>query len=260
MCIMKRISLKIQNNDQSMIIPIKGIGNLLGYDDDVSAALTNETESSINEGNDSETRRILPEGNRSITFEFWNGSGYVNLVAPLELTGSTAFNTAGAKNSFYIIQLFDSFRDEIQSKKHTGYYNGFDFAKTNLNSIYSYNGDFEFTNLYVSQFLLDSMSGLTTSFYLKFLFYCAKSGKFYSFFNQNAPTVTTQEKLYYKINIDPNSLRYSFDPDYSNLILRELRNPAYETFVNNTIQSIPIEKPVYPTGNTFNNSGNYVQI
>lgn len=259
---MKRLKIKIQNNDQSMILPLKGINNLSGYDDDLLTTSVVETNKSINAGNDAETRRLLPTSSKTIQFQFWKNttSSYVNVVAPNEFTGSTDYNTKAAKNSFFIVQLFDTFRDESNSKKHTGYYNGFDFAKTNLVSNYTYSADVEFSNLYIAQNILDGLSGMTKDFYLKFLFYSAKSGKFYSFFNQNAPAVTTQEMMYHKITIDPNNLNYSFNPNYSTLILRELRNPAYDTFINNTVQSIPVEKPNYPSGNTFDNSGNYISV
>jgi hypothetical protein len=259
---MKRLTIKLRDNDQSMIIPLKGINNLSGYDDDVLATSSLETAESINIGDDAETRRLLPSTTYPIQFQFWrtSSSSFVNLVAPDEFTGSTDFNTAGAKNSFFVIQLYDTFRDESNSKKHTGYYNGFDFAKTNLVSSYSFSAENEFSNLYVSQKVLDGLSGLTKDFYVKFLFYCAKSGKFYSFFNQNTPAVTTQEKIFHKITIDPNMLSYSFNPNYSPILLRELRNPAFDTFINNTVQSISVEKPIYPSGNTFDNSGTYITI
>lgn len=258
---MKRLKFKLYDNDQNLIIPLKGINNLSGYDDDLLSMTTIETEESINIGNDAETRRLFPAVTNQIMFEFWRSSSnsFVNLVAPDEFS-SNDYNTAGAKNSFYVIQLYDTFRDESNSKKHTGYYNGFDFAKSNLVSTYTFSPDNEFSNLYVAQNVLDSLSGITKDFYIKFLFYSGKSGKFYSFFNQNTPSVTTQEMMYHKITINPNTLTYSFNPNYSPLLLRELRNPAYNTFINNTVQSIPVEKPVYPSGNTFKNDGEYIIV
>ena len=259
---MKRLTVKLRNNDQSMIIPLKGINNLSGYDDDVLVTIDSETTDSINPGDDAETRRLLPAVTNPIQFQFWrsSSSSYVNLVAPDEFSGTSDYNTQGAKNSFYVVQFYDTTRDESNSKKHTGYYNGFDFAKTNLVSSYSFSPDNEFSNLYVSQKLLDGLSGATKDFYIKFLFYSAKSGKFYSFFNQNTPSITTQDKMYHKITIDPNMLNYTFNPNYSPLLLRELRNPSYDTFINNTVQSIPVQKPVYPSGNTFDNTGHYITV
>lgn len=259
---MKRISLKLTNNDQSMMIPIRGIGNLLGYDDDVTKAIEGETDSSINDVTDAETRRILPATSPGLTFYFWNSTlnTYQTKVAPDEFTGTTDYNTVAAKNSFYVIQVFDSFRDEVQSKKHTGYFNGFDFAKTNLNSIYTLTEDNEFSNLYIAQSVLDSITGTTGGiFYLKFLFYCAKSGTFYSFSASTGSQLTSQENMYRRIIIDPLTLRWTLNPA-GGLVFREIRNPAYSTFVNDTVQSIPVEKPIYPSGNTFDNTGNYITI
>jgi hypothetical protein len=257
---MKKYQLKIGVNDKNLMVPAVKIGNLLGYDDDVSTLVSDETNSSINKEVDGEVRRILPLTTKQIQFRFWNGASYVTFVAPTEFPSPfTDFNTNAAKKSFYIIQLFDTFKDEVQSKKHTGYLNGYDFAKSNLTSIYTFSSDMEFSNLYVPQSVLDGMSGVTTDFYIKFLFYSAKSGTFYSFFNNNISS-TTQEKLYHKISINPNTLRYSFSPDVAIIELNELLNANYKSFINNTVDSIPVEKPNFPAGNTFTNDGEYISV
>lgn len=256
---MKRYTIKLGNNDSKIILPAIKIDNLLGYDDDVSALVNTETDKSINSEVDAEVRRIIPFTSKQIEFRFWNGSSYVSKVAPLEFTNSSDFNTAAAKNSFYIIQLFDTFRDEVQSKKHTGFYNGFDFAKTSLNSIYNFTSDIEFSNLYVSQSLLNSMNGQPTEFFIRFFFYCAKSGKIYTFYNDSVSS-NAQDKLYHRIVISPTNLEYYFAPDVTLIRLNELLNPNYSTFINNTVESIPVEQPNFPAGNTFTNDGNYIEV
>lgn len=255
---MKRITLKLQNNDQNINIPINGINNLLGYDDAITSLVSDETDTSINDSVDGEVRRILPSFSRTFNFQFWNGSTYVSQVAPLEFS-SSEFSGQTARSSFYIIQVFDSAKEEIQNKKHTGYYNGYDFAKTNLVSSYSYNENIEFSNLYLPQSFLDSKTGNTIVAYIKFLFYSAKSGKFYLFYNNNDPSLTTQDKLYYQISIDKSTFKYTLNPSYgaSTITPRELRNTTYTNFINQTVSSFPVAKPTYPNGNTFTNDGNY---
>lgn len=259
---MKRIAIKLTNNNQNIMIPVGGIGNLLGYDDDITSLVEGETVTSINDVSDAETRRILPNTSASLIFYFWNKTlnVYQTKIAPNEFTGTTDYNTAAAKNSFYTIQVFDSFKDEVQSKKHTGYFNGFDFAKTSLNSVYNLNADREFSNLYIEQSVLNSITASTGgTFYIKFLFYSAKSGVFYSFSASTGSELTSQENMYRKITIDPLTLRWSLNPA-GDLVFREIRNSSYESFINATVQSVTVEKPIYPSGNTFDNTGNYITI
>jgi hypothetical protein len=252
---MKRITLKITNNDQAINLPIVSVNNGLGYDDDVKSLISDETDNSINSVTDGEVRRILPDTSRTIQFQFWNGSTYVTQVSPLDFT-SSQYSGQTARNSFYVIQVFNTSKEETQTKKHTGYFNGYDFAKTNLTSIYSFNEANEFSNLYLTQEFLDTTTGLTIDAYVKFLFYSAKSGKFHPFFNFNDPAVVTQDKLYHKITINKTTLRYSFT--VNPIILRELNNTNYISLINETVSSLTVAKTTYPTGNTFTQNGSYI--
>jgi len=252
---MNRFKIKLNGLvDQKITIPITGAGNLLGYDDDVLSLVEDQTIDSINGVSDAEVRRFNPAIDYSIQFKFWNGFAFVTSVAPTEFA-STAYTTTAAKNSFYIIQIFNSYKDEISKKIHTGYFNGYDFAKTTLSSIYQYTATMEFSNLYLSQDFIDTITG--TTIYAKFLFYSAKSGKFYSFVNDNS-SLTTQEKLYVQFTLNMSTMTYSLAP--SQMILKELVNPEFDQFVNAPTESFPIEKTNYPSGNTFTIDGNYVTI
>lgn len=253
---MRKITIQLGTVDNTITLPMVSVGNLLGYDDSLEALIENETSVSVNDVTDLETRRILPQNSSNIQFYFWNGFGYVNQVAPIEFP-PTAFTTTAAKNSFYIIQLFDSFNDENQKKLHTGYYNGFDFARTSLNANYQYNSNIEFSNIYLNETYLSSLTGITT-IYAKFLFYSANSGKFYPFFNYNDHTLNTQQQLYHTILLNPSARTYTFVNNYNLIVVRELVNAQYSAFINNTVSSFSLKKPVYPSGNTFTTDGTYI--
>lgn len=253
---MRKLTIKLGTVDNTLTIPIGGANNLLGYDDSLEALIENETSASVNDVSDLETRRILPLNNANIQFYFWNGFTYVNTVAPMEFAAS-AYSTTAAKTSFYVVQLFDNFNDENQKKLHTGYYNGFDFARNSLSANYQYNSTIEFSNFYLSESYLDSLTGIT-KVYAKFIFYSAKSGKFYPFFNYNDHTLNTQQQLYHTILLNPSARTYSFASNYNPIVVRELVNAQYSAFINNTVSSFSLKKPVYPSGNTFTNDGVYI--
>jgi len=250
---MNRYKIKLDGlTDQNITISIKGSGNLLGYDDDVLSLVEDQTVDSINNVSDAEVRRFVPAADYSIQFQFWNGFSYVTSVAPLEFA-PTDYTTAAAKNSFYVIQVFNSYRDEVNTKLHTGYFNGYDFTKTSLFSSYQYTSSMEFSNLYLPQEFLESLTGNTV--YVKMLFYSAKSGKFYSFTNDNIG-VTTQEKMYQAFTLDPVNMTYTLSP--TPMVFKELLNSAYDQFINDPTASFNIEKTNYPSGNTFTIDGNYI--
>jgi hypothetical protein len=260
-----KLQIKLGSNDNKFSIPLISRNNMLGYDDNVQNIVNAETNKAINTVSDGEVRRVSIMNTYGVTFNFWNGSSYVPEVAPLEFTSINSGSTE-LKSSFYIIQLYDTFVGSTQTKYHTGYYNGYEFtaSATPLNSIYTnaLSSESEFSDLYLSQNLLESITGATKDYYVKFSFYSGKSGKFYSFYNQANSSLTTEEKLYNKITVIPynntnvNSLKYSFN--VGSLVLNELRNADYNTLINNTVPSFPVQKTTYPTGNTFTNDGIYI--
>lgn len=253
-----KLQIRLTPEDNIISIPITSRNNMLGYDDDIESLVNVETNNSINNVSDAETRRVLPANIYNATFRFWNGSSYVTNIAPLEFTNADIGSTQ-LSASFFIIQLYDSFSANTQTKYHTGYFNGYDFNQSLTSSFPSLIKDtVEFSNLYLSQELLDSMSGITTDFYVKFTFYSGKSGKFYSFSktNPNLSQLSSEDLIYNKITVNPVTLTYTFAqaPDVYEII----NNPAYDTLVNNTVPSFPVQKPTYPSGNTFTTDGTYI--
>lgn len=247
-----KLKILLSNNDKEINIPIVSRNNPLGYDDNIQNLVDAETNNSINTVTDAEVRRLKINHAYNFNFKFWNGSSFVSTLAPLE--GLSASTTV--KNSFFIIQVYDGFMEETQNKRHTGYFNGYEFS--NLVSSYVIDNTFEFSDLYLPKWYLDSMTGTTTTMYAKFLFFSGKSGKFYSFYNANGGD-TNQKKLYTTIQVTGSSLNYSYLGG-STLNLYELTNATYDALVNATVPSFPVQKPTYPTGNTFTSGGQYETI
>lgn len=259
-----KIQLKIGSNDKNIIIPMGGSANLLGYDDNVQALVGVETDSSINTTSDLEVRRFNFSGTSiNAIFNFWSGgtfNNYIQYLAPYEFSGLTS-ESEEARNSFYVMQVFDTFDEATQRKLHTGYFNGYDFLAKSSNLTTNYvtnNNNTEFISIYISNDFLAERNSVTIDLYVKFLFYSAASGKFYPFSRKSYSTTNKQEDVYRKITINTSTFKYFVDGNV--FACYEIYNPEYSTLINNTVSSIPVQKPVYPSGNTFTESGNYETI
>lgn len=253
-----KIQIKISDNDKNIQIPITGINNLLGYDDNIQSIVNGETDTSINSTSDLEVRRFKQSSGITITFYFWDGSNFINELAPLDFAANSIGATSNqAKNSFYLIQIFDTYDEAIQKKLHTGYFNGYDFLTraTDLETTYTFSNTSEFLDLYINNKFLENLTGSTVNVYAKYLFYSGQSSKFYPFYPFSyQDTANKEEDIYQKIVLNLNNFNFNT----SSFDVREITNPDYSTLINNTVSSIPVEKPKYPNGNTFTEDGNYI--
>jgi len=259
-----KLQLKLSSNDKNIIIPIGGSANLLGYDDNVQSLVSNETDTSINVSSDLEVRRFNFSGTSiNAIFNFWSGgtfNNYIQYLAPYDFSGLTS-GSEEARNSFYVMQVFDTYDEATQTKLHTGYFNGYDFLgkAPNLSTNYvTNNSNTEFLSIYISNSFIVERNGLTIDLFVKFLFYSAASGKFYPFSKNPYSTTNKQEDIYRKITINTSTFKYFVNGNVFSCY--EIYNPDYSTLINNTVSSIPVQKTAYPSGNTFTQTGNYETI
>lgn len=255
-----KFKIKQSDNDKKLVIPFGGNANLLGYDDDIQSLVTNETDNSINNTDDLEVKRFksIIDGTFTMSFYFWNGASYQLQLAPLDfVANSLDANSNEARNSFFVVQIFDTFDEDTQTKLHTGYFNGYDFlARPNsggLGTDYNVNNTSEFLSMYIRNSFFHGMSS-SVMLYARFYFYSAQSTKFYPFSNIQNPN--TIEDIYIPMTFNLTTYKYSY-PTF-NIDFFEITNPAYATLVNNTADSIPVQQTAYPTGNTFTSDGIYI--
>lgn len=251
-----KIQLKLSSNDKNISIPISIKNTLLGYDDNIQTIINSETEESINDVSDLEVRRFTLSGDTEInlTFNFWSGNTYIDEIIPLSGLTNSSEET---RNSFYVMQVYDGIDENTQTKLHTGYFNAYDFyyRASGLSSNYLIDNTSEFLSLYLENGFLENE---TLTLYVKFLFYNARNGKFHTFAKQEYSGVTVQDDIYHTITLNNDTFKYNITG--GNFVLFEMTNTEYNTLVNNTIQSIEVQTPNYPTGNTFTNEGNYIEI
>lgn len=252
-----KIKLPTNGDDANINIQFQNETMLGGLSEDIDNLVLGEAVSSINDGLDDEIVRFKPfSGSYSMSVFFYRNtsSSYVNFVAPNEFA-SSAVTTTAFLNSFYVYKIYDSPSQDKQTLLHTGYLNGFNFKGYQSNS-YPWNTNYEYSDIHISKSFLDTVTGTTFSIYMKLAFYSAKSGKVYPF--ARTQSMSNEEALYVRLTMNKTTRTYSsFNVVYQ---FYEITNPTWVNLVNDTVDSLEVTFPSYPTGNTFTNSGEYVTV
>lgn len=232
-------------NDLNLTFPLSSKSNLGGLTQDIQDLITDQSNSSINSVTDGEKIRFTPDGFTGITF--WNGT----------ITGFTSseVKTQAYVNSFFILQIYDTPLSDTQTLLHTSYINGYYFS-TGVTSVFDWTSEFEYADLHISKNYLDGFSGNTDNVYCKTHFYNAKTGKIDPFYDVYA-TGDTESILYKTLVLNKTNRTYSIS---GNMHFVKINNSDYVELINDSIESFNVEKPTYPTGNTFNPNGTYTTI
>ena len=258
-----KIKLKPTVDQQVGITFSENVG-LSGLQEDIDNYVAEQTGLSINDVDDAETFRYRPDDTFTMKVYFWNGSTYsISYEQAGFTTGETATRDEVVLRSFFMLQVYDSVSTQNQTLLHTGYYNGYNFIVENdTDATYFFypEDEDEFANLYIPQSFINSMTGDTVDVYGKLSFYNAKTGELQLFSQKHGflgsyelPTV--EEDLYTTLTLSAST--FSYDPD--SMYAHELKNTDYVEKINNTVDSFDNQKPTYPTGNTFVNTGEYVE-
>ena len=223
------------------------------FKEDIENLLSGEKEKSINAVTDSDIIRYKPAGSTTtLTFRYNGSSQYTSAG----FTSSEISNLADVfVNSGYVIQVYDKTDSTSQTLLHTGHINGYQIL-TNTSSVHSISLTSESFAIYLPQLFLDSITSNTFTLYFRFFFYRAKDGALIPF-TQNVTPLTNEAQQYFSMVFTKNTKKYAFP---SSLTIIQLPSSQYTTNINNTVESIRLEKPVYPAGNTFSTDGSYSQI
>lgn len=255
---------------------ITGSFDFVDYNEDNTDLLTTSKDDNVNSFTDGEKKLYKPVGiGSSITFvfNFFNNIARYNRYTydGFSLLDDIIVLSDSFLNSFYVIQVYDTFLSKNQILLHTGYYNNYEFAK-NFNqpsldiSTHSLSFNSESLQTYLPIEYVNSIQTDTFDLYFKFLFYNAKFGKFIPFFykgstNSSSPIttpviLTSEEDFYIKLTFTKSTKTYSFGT-LTILPLNEFNNTDFNNILNSTVESISMEKPTYPSGNSFTNTGKY---
>lgn len=264
---MRLIKEKVKHKGEDIHLPLRltANSNLNGLQQAVNDFIEDETGLSINPVTDIDTFRYLPENTDEYKFYFYSGvSWYNSYEAAGFTTGETASRSEVVARSFFLVQLYNVFETENQRLLHNGYYNGFNFLADEFegNSTqpdYSLSDFTEFTNFYIPNDFITSLSGVTTTVYGKLSFYNAKTGKLQLFYPTGGTYTdppTGDTGLYVEYQVNPTGKTYTMTAVTG---FKEFIPSDYTDKINNTIDSFNNQKPSYPTGNTFLNTGQYIE-
>jgi len=165
------------------------------------------------------------------------------------------------RNSFFILDFYDSFDDYTQNKIFTIYNTKildsetdpteddipvpiYKISNTNINQFYSW----YIPESYLAPYIY---SGYTTiQAYVKISFYNAKKGKISLFYNQANAGLSTPKKMYIEARLYPQTMEWQFTSDNVTMFEYPPTN-AYVNRVNNRVDNFNNEKQDYPDGNVF---------
>lgn len=250
----QKIEISKNNIDANVNIYFQSSNNLGGLSQDIDNLVTDQTGQSINDTNDGEKLRFLPQANYTLVANFYNHTSntYVINVAPSEFSGASVV-TAAFQTSFYAYKIFDSVNENTQNLLYSGYLNGFNF--NGITSSYAWNKNFEFGDIHIPYWYVNSVTGNTFDLYMRLHFYSAKSGKVYPF--SGVTSFHTEADIYNKITFTISTKMYSVTTPFT---FKEITNSTYVSLINDSVDSLGIQKPVVPTGTTFTNTGTYVTL
>lgn len=264
MSILRQKLKLVPNKDQNIQISIPANVGLNGLQEDIDDFVAEETGLSINDVQDAETFRYKPNNSFTMEVNFFSGGTYSPAYTQAGFTtGETSTRNEVILRSFFLLQVYDSVLIENQTLLHSGYYNGFNFIRVNdTEAVYTFNpaNDTEFNNLYIPQSFINNISGDTVDLFGKISFYNAKTGEL-QLFSQKHGTLGSfeqpliDEDLYFTITLTASTMQYNQPIIYAH----ELQNADYVEKVNETIESFENQRPTYPTGNTFVNTGQYIE-
>lgn len=177
----------------------------------------------------------------------WNNSGFNNDDINIK---SDSF-----RNSFIILEIFDSYFPQNQDRVGVVYYTKLNNRpEINLGPSVTFEGysNNQFSSIFIPNYIINNNQNKIQTYYARFSFYNAKTGKISMFYNNRNIDLTTPEKLYAKIEVNKETLTWEFKeiaPNYY-VILRELTDAdTYMQKINNTLKKKNNIKQVFPNGN-----------
>jgi len=268
-------TIKSNGLDTTIKFSLGGNNRLSGYQQEIDNLTEQTKEDLVNPIIDNEVRRFQYDsafaGSSYLWFYFsYNGSSAYNAFTSSGAGFSVSeinSNSVKILNSFFIMDFYDTFDTNTQSRIFTIYntqildgelsgggqplpqYKLFEDTK---NQFYSW---------FVPKSFIDAQTGSTVIGYVKFSFYSAKDGRLALFYNQDNGGLTTPEKMYFKTELDLDAMTWKFIYDGTNPTpsfppdAKAFQIPftnAYSQRVNDAMNNFDNQQQDYPSGDAFN--------
>ena len=233
--------IKFNSQDIKLKFNLSDENKFTGYQQEIDKMVEDTSNSLINPVIDNEIRRFkyLPSNPAmTLSFFFNLGASWVNYFPNLVVDGNSQ-----TRNSFFILDLYNTFDSNTQSKIMTNYLTKIKSASCIINSATP--NQFYFWNI--------PLSYTGTTAYARFSFYNATDGTLSLFYNNDNSALKTSEKMYFRVELNQANMTWriltsSFPTAYA----YQLPNSsAYVARVNNGISNFENKKQVFPAGEIF---------
>lgn len=268
---LKKYIIKNDRTDVNIKIGLRDNVSMIGYQDEVDNLTQIKSIDSINENVDNELRRFKFYGDSEMIFKFWIDNSLqskfsgttVDTINRMFTSEELILKKPNVLNSFFIIDTYDSYDEKTNNKLSTNYLT--DITSKNYQNKpnvqvntprYLINNTIRYPlyYLYIPEYFIKEVlsdTNKTTNIYAKLLFYNAKVGKVTVFTNPNVVNQNTDEKLYFKIEININRTWKFIETLPLNLEEIPLTDTEYLDKINSSFDKTNILKQTYPTGDTF---------
>lgn len=250
----------IKSNGEDTTIKF-GLGidnNLSGIQQEIDELTEDTKQELVNPIIDNEVRRYENNGSQTIEFYFKNFShsgGPFNSSFKSDGAGFTDAEIESSddviRNSFFIMDFYDTFNNNTQTKIFTTYLtqilNGNTYLFKPIPKYTLFNRR-QWYHQYIPKSFLDAQTGYTITGYTKFSFYNAKYGTLSLFYDNDSSTgLIAPETMYFKTYLNTYTMQWEFD--LNTLHAYEVSpDNAYATKVNNTFENFDNLKQNPPIG------------
>lgn len=247
------------NNFVSIKIPFGNSDNFLGLQQEIDAQTQFVTNELINPAVDEERIRYKATNTPTdaiLSFWFYNGT-YVNtFVGAGFTTNEFQGNADNFTNSFFILDLYNTYDIFTQTKIFTTYLT----KKGNTIPQYKISASTnQFYYLHIPMSYITNQTGETSICYAKFMFYNAKEGNVATFYNSDNSTATNGSRIHFQIELNHVTKTWRFvAPFYPNIWAYQITNDAYTTKVDNTVDNTNVSQATPPSGTTFDYTGSRI--
>jgi hypothetical protein len=237
----------------------------IGYQQEIEALTTSTGDDLINPIIDGDITRFVFASDLSnliFKFKFYDDNSGTYLTN-LNNSGLTDDDINKSKttllSSFFILDLYNSYDQNNQNKICTTYLtkiNKSDVAGKSEYTINSTNKN-QFSDWYVPNYFFDSETGETLSCYVKFSFYCGRTGNIVQFYNYENESLISSQKLFFNATLNLYNKTWVIDSnDTSVLNIMELKTaPSYTNKISDAVSKVENRIQNYPVGNTFQDGG-----
>ena len=252
-------TIKFNGADTFIKVPMSICNDLVDFQQEIDNTTEEAKEESINPIIDYEVRKYTYAGTSATELEFFFGTAHdVDFVDAGFTLNEINSRSNKLLNSFFILDFYDSFDDQAQTKIFTTYLTqvvdgetdgGVQIPKYRIN----HDTANQFFSWYVPKDYLDPYiySGYSTiRGDVKFSFYNAKTGKVSLFYNKASDTLMTPEKMYFETYLYPPTMGWQFITDTPQAY--EVSSlSAYAQRVNDRVGSFNNLQQQYPSGDVF---------